>query len=222
MTTCGNFVRLRVTLARGWPQRLGGPGAYVFISSPTLHIWENHPFTITWPTGMPETTSMLPALDGTSTPSDVDEKDGSSFFLSGKGSRSLHRWNEQSAAENATSFELVLKKHAGFTKRLAGALDATDVPGDMPSSGRQIKILVEGPYGETVDLSSKSSILLVAGGSGIAAPIAHLAHLAQACLDGDLKTERIVLVWAIRDLGTCIVLCLPFPQALLTPTVATA
>lgn len=43
----GDYIRLRLTPSHSWPKMLGqgGPGSHVFISSPGLKIYENHPFT---------------------------------------------------------------------------------------------------------------------------------------------------------------------------------
>ncbi|GAA6004107.1 hypothetical protein JCM10207_002429 [Rhodosporidiobolus poonsookiae] len=207
LTTCGDFVRLRITMARPWPKQVGGPGSYVFISSPSLRIWENHPFTITWPTGMPEVGPSTPCSgSGSSTPTTPDEKKGFPF---GSGSSAsldgTTGWSDQSAAENSASFELVLKKYSGFTSRLAKAVSKEGKLG----AAEKVKILVEGPYGENVKLSTVDKVLLVAGGSGVAASTAHLAELAQARAARTLKTQQIVLVWAIRELSTVHIL-LPY------------
>ncbi|GAA5899620.1 hypothetical protein JCM6882_001165 [Rhodosporidiobolus microsporus] len=215
LTTCGDFVRLRITMARPWPRKFGGAGKYVFISSPTLDPHTNHPFTITWPTGMPSVEPSTPSSGtGSSSGSSPDEKKDEFPFGSGSSSSAdVAGWIEQSAEENNASFELVLRKYSGFTQKLAKKL-SKNAGGEGGANGvEKVKILVEGPYGEGVELSHLDSILLVAGGSGIAASTAHLAELAEARASGKLKTKRVTLVWAIRQLDTVHIL-LPYLRRL--------
>lgn len=41
----------------------------------------------------------------------------------------------------------------------------------------------------------------MSGGSGIAATLAHLASLAKEKVLGNIKTQSVDIVWAIRDYG---------------------
>ncbi|GAA5843048.1 hypothetical protein JCM11251_002716 [Rhodosporidiobolus azoricus] len=215
LTPCGDFVRLRITMARSWPRKMGGAGKYVFISSPTIDPHTNHPFTITWPTGMPSLEPSTPSSgSGSSSPSDSEEKKEFPFSSGGFSTSDVAGWSEQSAEENNASFEVVLRSYSGFTKKLAKKL-AKASGGEAGSSGgvEKVKIFVEGPYGEGVELSHLDALLLVAGGSGIAACTAHLAELAQAHAAGTLKTKRVTLVWSIRQLDTIHIL-LPYLRRL--------
>ncbi|GAA5874895.1 hypothetical protein JCM8547_003604 [Rhodosporidiobolus lusitaniae] len=220
LTECGDFVRLRITMARSWPRKAGGAGKYVFISSPTvkgLSVLENHPFTITWPTGMPAVEGSTPSTPTSRTDSSSSPTEKKEFPFSSGSINDKTTWSEQSAEENSASFELVLRKYSGFTGQLAKKL------GKDGNGVEKVKILVEGPYGEGVELSHLGAILLVAGGSGIAASTAHLAELATAMHEGKLKTKRVILVWAIRRLDTVHIL-LPYLhrlQSLLPPAFLT-
>lgn len=177
-------------MARAWPESFGGPGTYVFISSPTHNVWESHTFTITWPTGMPAPST--PA----SSPSAESSDDPESPKLNFAGP-DIHPFEVDDEGLNRT-FELVLKAQGGFTRKLAKSLA---IP-EESSAVSQFKLLVEGPYGSSAHVHSFESVLLVAGGSGISATIAHLADLAKRAAKGPLEVKRIVVVWTVRDLGT--------------------
>ncbi|KAL8290219.1 hypothetical protein RQP46_003158 [Phenoliferia psychrophenolica] len=186
----GDFLRLRVTMARGFPASLGGPGQYVFISSPKHKIWESHPFTITWPTEMPapsaNTAASTPSVDDESKQPHLDAADS---------------FDSADVASDRT-FELVLKSYAGFTRKLAkliGKAGATTTEDGLVQPVSRFRLLVEGPYGSSVNLHHGfESILLVAGGSGISATISHLADFAKRATS--LSAKRIVVVWAVRSL----------------------
>ncbi|GAA6043368.1 hypothetical protein JCM8097_005285 [Rhodosporidiobolus ruineniae] len=212
VSECGDYVRLRVTMARAWPRKMGGAGTYVFLSSPSMRIWENHPFTISWPSHMPSTDSSAPTScrnPGRSSPVSPDSNKEKAFSFNGASS---HGWSDQSASENDASFEVLIKKYSGFTKRLSKALAKGNL---APGQTEKVKILVEGPYGEAVDLSNVDTLLLVAGGFGIAASTAHLGVLARDCAKGTLRTKRCILVWSIRSLATANVI-LPYLDRLQT------
>lgn len=186
----GDFLRLRVTMARGFAGSLGGPGQYVFISSPRHNIWESHPFTITWPTGMPAPSTSA------STPSVDDEPKKADFAAA-----ATHTFDSSDVASDRT-FELVLKTYGGFTRKLAKGIaqPAASIEAGQAQPVSRFRLLVEGPYGSSVNLQhGYESVFLVAGGSGISATIAHLADLAKHT--ATLAVKRIVVVWAVRDLG---------------------
>ncbi|GAA6043586.1 hypothetical protein JCM8097_005268 [Rhodosporidiobolus ruineniae] len=207
VSDCGEYVCLRVTMARAWPRKMGGAGTYVFLSSPSMRIWENHPFTISWPSHMPATDSSAPSSSRNSgRPSPVSPDSDKEKAFSFGNDASTTRWSDQSASENDASFEVLIKKYSGFTKRLSKALAKGNL---APGQTEKVKILVEVPYGEAVDLSHVDTLLLVAGGSGIAASTAHLGALARDYANGTLRTKRCVLVWSVRSLATADVI-LPY------------
>lgn len=67
--------------------------------------------------------------------------------------------------------ELVVKKCGGFTKRLC---ELVKREGDLEASGsstRDLRIMVEGPYGTIHTFEKERWVLLASGGSGIAATV---------------------------------------------------
>lgn len=83
------------------------------------------------------------------------------------------------------------KVKGGATKSLARKLAKS------PGKTLNMKILVEGPYGETKPLKAHSNLLFVAGGSGIPGIYCEAAHFAKRGADNN---QSVKLVWIIREL----------------------
>ena len=81
----------------------------------------------------------------------------------------------------------LIRPYGGFTARLRNQL-AASLEG---RSSSQITVLLEGPYGKSLDLSSYSNILVIAGGSGITAAISYTHHLLQH------ERVSVQIVWAV-------------------------
>lgn len=197
----GQFVRLRITPARKWPTWKGRPGTHVFVSIPGARGWESHPFSIAWPLDVP-----LPRPNSSA----------SSSFASSSTIDVAEDLDEDVATPEA--FELVVKACDGFTGRLRRGLEGDVEGGGLDS--HSLKLIVEGPYGSIHTFEQERWVLLVAGGSGIAAtivsdachrieraytdasaPQSHLADMAKQTLRSKLRTERVVVVWSIRMVG---------------------
>lgn len=160
----GEFVRLRIRPARKWPTSRGRPGTYVFISIPgDKRVWESHPFSIAWPLDVPLAyTSSSP-----------------SSSLASSSSSSVRLEDEDVDVAPPEMIELVVKRCEGFTKRLARAAGQGDAEG-VGGGARSVKILVEGPYGTVHTFEKEKWVLLVAGGSGIAATVVSSAMPASS------------------------------------------
>lgn len=126
LVNAGEFMRLQVTPARGWPNAAGGPGSFVFISMPwAWRAWGNHPLTIAWPADMP------PVSD-----------DADSAAAEGIDADLSHPTNKR-------SFELIIKRWDGFTKTLVRSIIANGKV-DPERLGQEhltvpIRLMVEGP-----------------------------------------------------------------------------
>ncbi|KAM0754993.1 hypothetical protein T439DRAFT_126916 [Meredithblackwellia eburnea MCA 4105] len=192
----GDYIRLRVKMSTAWPASWGGPGTYVFISSPKLNIWESHPFTITWPAGMP---AHLPAASP-----------------GGKVKGPVEAF-EANEVDTERTFELVLKSYSGFTGKLKKALTSGTVSLEEggPHPVAPLKLIVDGPYGHGVDVSPFESVLLISGGSGVSATVSHLADIAKRMVkkEGRFAVRRINVVWAVRETAALDVL-VPYLQRL--------
>ncbi|ORY88457.1 ferric reductase like transmembrane component-domain-containing protein [Leucosporidium creatinivorum] len=193
----GEFIRLRLRLARKWAASRGRPGSYIFISIPgAARVWESHPFSIAWPLEVPLPTS-------------ISSSSRSSFASTS--SSIVHLGNEEPEDDVAgpESIELIVKKCGGFTRRLCDTVGRT---GDLEGAGgrmRDLRIMIEGPYGTIHTFEKERWVLLAAGGSGIAATVSHLADLAKHALGNTLKTDRVLVAWSIRTVETVSIL-LPY------------
>ncbi|TFK45843.1 hypothetical protein OE88DRAFT_1085175 [Heliocybe sulcata] len=88
--------------------------------------------------------------------------------------------------EHWSDVVFLINGQKGFTKRLA----------DHAAKGRQepLTVLIDGPYGNSPDLSGSDVLVVVAGGAGIsyALPMLLAAAKAGTC-------RRVLLIWSIRD-----------------------
>jgi NAD(P)H-flavin reductase len=64
--------------------------------------------------------------------------------------------------------------------------------------GMQPRLLLEGPYGHTAPLHTFDTVLMVVGGTGIAAAVPYIIDHLSRCADGRTQTFRIRLVWSAR------------------------
>ncbi|KAJ5953203.1 hypothetical protein N7454_000099 [Penicillium verhagenii] len=85
---------------------------------------------------------------------------------------------------------LVVRRRAGMTDkvfRIASKESTT------------FRAFIEGPYGNIHSLDSYGTVLLFAGGMGIAHQTSFLRHLVQGHSEGTVAMRRILLVWAVRS-----------------------
>ncbi|KAL1887890.1 hypothetical protein Cpir12675_006377 [Ceratocystis pirilliformis] len=82
-----------------------------------------------------------------------------------------------------TEILFLIRPYAGFTDRLkASALQGP----------REMRILIEGPYGHSIPLDNFTTSLFIVGGSGIAVPLSYLTHLLAA-------KRSVRIIWAVRE-----------------------
>ncbi|GMK59041.1 hypothetical protein CspeluHIS016_0700560 [Cutaneotrichosporon spelunceum] len=102
------------------------------------------------------------------------------------------------AAGGGTSLHFLIAPMAGWTERLRRRIDATAAANDRsetqplvaPGSAR-LRVLLEGPYGTRRDLDHFEHVLLLAGGSGIAAILPYVFALRDK--------KHISVVWTVRN-----------------------
>lgn len=90
--------------------------------------------------------------------------------------------------------EFVIKPYAGFTKKLLSFVKA--------NPDAEAGVVMDGPYGGVPRaIESFNTVVLIAGGSGITAVMGLLLQLAGKMKRDDVKlcTEKIKVVWAVRD-----------------------
>ncbi|KAG6370004.1 putative ferric/cupric reductase [Boletus reticuloceps] len=78
---------------------------------------------------------------------------------------------------------------SGFTRRLK----------DVAARGERVKVYIDGPYGEIVNLSCYDTSLLITGGRGITFTLPVLLNIIESVRNGSSRCRRVTLIWSIRD-----------------------
>ncbi|WWC95890.1 hypothetical protein V866_002757 [Kwoniella sp. B9012] len=84
----------------------------------------------------------------------------------------------------------LVRVHSGFTKRLRTSL-SSDLTTNIP-------LYIEGPYGYPHSLDSYSTVLLLAGGTGVTFVLGHFLQILQNLRKGKSAVKKLHLVWHIR------------------------
>lgn len=151
------------------------PGIFYYLYIPTdLRGYESHPFTLcSW------------RSPGNSSPNgserlSLDQVKEDTPILRATSSLSANEYRD-------IRHSFLIRPYDGFTgrlrKQLASSLES--------KSSCQITVLLEGPYGKSLDLSHYSDILILAGGGGIAAAVSHLHHVLR------FEDVSVHIVWAV-------------------------
>lgn len=95
-----------------------------------------------------------------------------------------------------TTISLIIAKRTGMTAALYNK--ARNSPnGTMTTWG-----MVEGPYGGLDRLHSYGTVMLFAAGVGITHQIGHVRDLLQGHAAGTVATQKVVLVWSVKNTET--------------------
>lgn len=171
-------------------QRQIVPGQYYFLYVPAgLRGYESHPFTLcSWrpaaalEIGDDSATPSSP-LDGSSDepeePKSDDEDEETQVGLLSKQNRPLK-----------VAHTFLIRPYEGMTRRLRNRLLSNASSPESPASPQQMTVLLEGPYGDNLDLSSYSDVLFICGGAGIVTAISHSHYLQE-------KVTKVHIVWAV-------------------------
>ncbi|KAJ5916358.1 hypothetical protein N7504_000373 [Penicillium tannophilum] len=89
-----------------------------------------------------------------------------------------------------STISLIVQRRAGLTDRLFRNTSKGSIT---------YRALTEGPYGNIHSLNSYGTVLLFAGGLGIAHQISFVLHLVSGFAEGTVATRRIFLVWVVRS-----------------------
>jgi ferric-chelate reductase len=176
------------------------PGQYYFLYQPfRLTGWESHPFTLgSWSYEIGRNVSPL-----TSIPTKDDETvDVSQIPLLSDDSSSGSRSFQLQTASTPRELKLVfwIRPYDGWTRHLRRECLRS------PDRTSNISILLEGPYGHESPLWSYDSVLLIAGGTGIASAVPyindHISRSSSSVDDEDKIKTRIQdmqLIWVTRQ-----------------------
>ncbi|WWD19270.1 hypothetical protein CI109_103728 [Kwoniella shandongensis] len=93
---------------------------------------------------------------------------------------------------------LMCKRAGDWTERLYQHAHGSNT--ETGETGRKITIIIEGPYGGPGNMliPSFSSVLLVAGGSGITSTLGHAHDLITRAPTGVVRARTVDLVWLVR------------------------
>ncbi|KAF9464528.1 iron reductase [Collybia nuda] len=167
---------LRIRLQRPTHLRWA-PGQSVYLTLPSVSTFplEAHPFTISTVHSVPE---MDEEVLG------IDEKESNSSPPS-----SLVRSQESSSRMKQLVF--LVRVRSGFSQRLLQAAE----------SDKSFTAFLDGPYSSPPLLRGFETVILIAGGSGVAFTLPLLLDLVHRSAKNPSSIQRIVFVWAIRDIG---------------------
>ena len=191
-----DIITLRVPVSRFHKPRHGTYYYLYFLNR--YKFWESHPFTLsTWQDQNNHSSSHD---DFPKTPLEEAKPAGSTEkkqVLVGEtasAQSSISTDVSYQALSHGSTLSFVFRPYNGATNWLKHGL--------MSAQGSsKLRILLEGPYGTSHDLSTSSSLLFIIGGSGISVALSYLCGI----LKGTLRTtphgqrQSIHLVWATRQ-----------------------
>jgi NAD(P)H-flavin reductase len=186
-----NLVRIDVPFKYSITTPKPGTYYYIYVLNNLLYAHQNHPFTVAYTTpGNDQVAYMTPENEVTNA--------SPTFPLLSR--PHAHRTNSSGSTESdsllspptttttpqSPSLTFLIRPYDGFTRRLA--LTTSRSP-------THLRVLIEGPYGNTIPLTTYPNILFIVGGTGIAVVLSHLSRLLSS--ESALSTLRIV--WAVRE-----------------------
>lgn len=101
------------------------------------------------------------------------------------------------AAENEYILSFWIRPYDGWTRRLRDICLKTQSTSKLSAISRET-ILLEGPYGKAEPLWTFDEVLLIAGGSGIAAMVPYILDHVSRVAAGQTRIRGLTLVWADR------------------------
>ncbi|KAL4877944.1 ferric reductase like transmembrane component-domain-containing protein [Aspergillus karnatakaensis] len=189
---------LRLELIPGSNSLDPRPGQYYFLYQPfRLTGWESHPFTLgSWSYELGLGSSLR-------TPTNIkgDENvDVSQIPLLSDSSSSGSRTPQTDLSQSASrQLRLVfwIRPYDGWTRHLRQECLKS------PDRTSNATILLEGPYGHEFPLWTYESVLLIAGGTGIASAVPYInGHIARSSTSEEKNKTRVQdmhLVWVTRQ-----------------------
>ncbi|KAF9691779.1 hypothetical protein EKO04_010513 [Ascochyta lentis] len=173
-----NLVRMDVPMLRNSIAPKPGTYYYIYVLNDLAYAHQNHPFTLAY-VQSPQEEEQIPLSPVSSRPSTHRTNSISS-------SESDALLAPKTSALSTQSMVYLIRPYDGFTSRLKK---------HCLSRPKTLRVNIEGPYGHSVPLREYSNILFVVGGTGIAVPLSHLAHLLAA----ESTVQSVKIVWAVRE-----------------------
>ncbi|KAL9099479.1 MAG: hypothetical protein Q9163_005030 [Psora crenata] len=167
--------RVSFELARPWKF---SPGTHGYVYLPSVSFWMNHPFSIAWSDTRPTPYLSLEKEIEAGLPSSQSDLDS------------------PKPERHTTTVHLIVAKRTGMTAALYNKARAS------PSGVITMSGLIEGPYGGNDSLHSYGTVILFAAGIGITHQIGHIRDLLTGHLEGTTATQKVVLVWTVKNTET--------------------
>ncbi|KAH0288442.1 FRE family ferric-chelate reductase [Aureobasidium namibiae CBS 147.97] len=170
-------VRLDVKTDSLFVQPAAGQFYYLYQPS-TWQGYENHPFTLgAW------------SLEGS-----ASDEAGSSLMQHIDAPHEFDQYDSDLRHSSSTqTLTFWIRPYDGWTKRLRDECLRSPTRTSAPT------ILFEGPYGHHCPTSSFDSVLLVAGGTGIASAVPYILEHMSLSKAGRTNTTHIHLIWTARQ-----------------------
>ena len=189
------------------------PGQYYYLYQPfRLKGWESHPFTLgTWTfdedrsargttseSSMKATTDELETVGQSVSEMRMPLLSGNDSEDTSINSKDLSSEAEEEFKELQPSLVFWIRPYDGWTRSLR------DQCLRSPDQTINSTILIEGPYGETFPIWEYESVLLIAGGTGIALASCIQEHLERSeksykSMAKKTRTNNIHLIWSCRQ-----------------------
>lgn len=167
-----NMTRLEVPYSSSFYSVRPGTFYYLMMLNDS-NFWESHPFTVATVSDDIKEDQKVQTEDA---PLLTDDAPASSDARS------------EMIEESPSHMTFLIRPYDSFTSRLRDIAEA-----NWPKSA-PVRIIVEGPYGETLPLQQFEHVLFVVGGSGIVVPLSYMKQLAQGG-----RTRSIHIHWATRE-----------------------
>lgn len=124
------------------------------------------------------------------------------FTLSGWQSQEIDQRTDlnTSTRKQALNLQFIIRPYTGLTGRFR---DLVRSQGGEPKNGRNVRVLVEGPYGPKHDLQQYDTIGFIVGGTGVAIALSYLSDMlfSARVKAGGYRVHRLHIVWAVRELS---------------------
>lgn len=191
---------IRLEVIPGLPGLKVRPGDYYFLYQPFRFTgWENHPFTVG---------ASSYEVDPSGAQLNISGKPRNSFddsqlpllseTLSGR--ENLETGKEPYQGSLVPKLTFWIRPYDGWTQQLRQQCLRA------PNKPVHATILLEGPYGQGFPLWRYESVLMIVGGTGIAAAVPYLQDHLRRCANGwsspseeKPRTREIELVWTTRQ-----------------------
>ena len=179
----GDIIRLTVRPSTNF---LVGAGIHYYIYTPTssaFRLWENHPFTLgTWKSLplLEDAPSNQPTLHqhGASSPTTSETKSISS------GDVPVHPTQQE--------LMFLIRPYKGMTQTLKNQLLRA------PGYTKNMRVLLEGPYGVPANLRQYERVLMLSGGSGVTGLLAYMYEFEQLA-EEHTRGRTLRFAWAARE-----------------------